>query len=290
MTEQANALDEAQPPPTEQQAVGGGSGDTTAEDPDESSTRERSTIKFPYFDLADAELVARTLKDRRGGSAEVHELAADLGQKVSGSFRLRLSACRMFGLIEIDKSHVALTSLGDTIGGPDALSARVEAFLRVPLYERLYARYKATTLPPDPGLESAMRLLGVVTNQVARARQVFKRSAEQAGFFTSGRDRLVKPPLGGSDTGRVNADDTGDADTLDDRSKTRVGGSPVSDPMLAGLLRRMLPNEGEAFSASQRRLFFTALAVNLDVIYGPPTDGDLDPTMLAGLYRDDPTN
>ncbi len=46
----------------------------------------------------------------------------------------------------------------------------------------------------------------------------------------------------------------------------------MADPMLVGLMRRMLPKEGEPFPAAKRELFLSALAMNLDVIYGPASD------------------
>jgi len=40
---------------------------------------------------------------------------------------------------------------------------------------------------------------------------------------------------------------------------------------------------GEKFSAHDRRRFLYALAVNVDVIYGEPDDGSLDPAQVAAL-------
>ena len=60
--------------------------------------------------------------------------------------------------------------------------------------------------------------------------------------------------------------------------------------ILHGLLTRMLPREGEKFSARDRRLFFTALAVNLNVIYGEPADGSLDPAQVAALIKVNPSS
>src|SRR6266487_185225 len=74
-------------------------------------TRERSSVKFPYFDLEDVTKVAYTLHHKRGGQCEAHELAAELRQKPkSGSFRLRLSAARMYGLIALERGAGRLTA------------------------------------------------------------------------------------------------------------------------------------------------------------------------------------
>ncbi len=76
---------------------------------------------------------------------------------------------------------------------PQARQARITAFLNVPLYRRLYENYKGRNLPPDPGLEQAIVNLGVSAKQKERARQVFQRSANYAGFFNQGRNRLILP-------------------------------------------------------------------------------------------------
>lgn len=110
----------------------------------------------------------------------------------------------------------------------------------------------------------------VAASQVSRARQVFARSALQAGFFSTGKDRLVKPSQGAAPT--IEKPDPAREEKKREEKNDGEGTSPLSDPMLMGLLRRMLPPEGQPFSAQDRELFFRALAVNLDVIYGRPTE------------------
>ena len=47
---------------------------------------------------------------------------------------------------------------------------------------------------------------------------------------------------------------------------------------------------GEKFSAHDRRRFLYALAVNVDVIYGEPDDGSLDPAQVAALIKPNSEN
>jgi hypothetical protein len=253
--------------------------DSSAEEP--TRLRERSTIRFPYNDLNDAITVARTLHDQRGGQCSSDELAAELGHTVtSGRFRIRLAGTQLYGLISLSRQRVVLTRLGGRIIDPRTeAEARVEAFLSVPLYKEVYQGCQGKPLPGPAGLEAMMRDLGVATNQATRVRQVFARAADQAGFFTTGRDRLVKPPVGGMVEDRVEKPD------LDVPDQPPEEGVPLSDPILHGLLTRMLPPEGEKFSAHDRRRFLYALAVNLYVIYGEPDDGSLDPAQVAALIK-----
>lgn len=235
--------------------------------------RSKSTIKFPYYDLDDSYRVAHTLMNRRGGHAPVEVLAAEMSQMPSsGSFRLRMSAAGMFGLIESKGGNVDLTRLGERILQTEhEAAARVDAFLQVELYNELFNAFKTGVLPDDRGLESRIRDLGVTPNQAGKARQVFARAAKQAGFFANGNNRLVAPHTQPSNT-RAGPEGEAKPSRSTVGPTVVVGGDVMADPMLAGLMRRMLPKEGEPFPAAKRELFLSALAMNLDVIYGPAED------------------
>ena len=158
--------------------------------------RHYSTIEFPYANLEDAIAVAQAIFDNSGDRAELSSLYAWLGHQsvMSGAFRQRVSAARMFGLATVDSQSVVLTPLAIKMLDPSTnRQARVEAFLSVPLYRKIYDRFKGRILPKDAGLESEMVSIGVTPKQRERARQVFQRSASQAGFFGYGQDRLVVP-------------------------------------------------------------------------------------------------
>jgi hypothetical protein len=168
--------------------------------PDENEAQEptrylRSTIAFPYTGLKDAEQIARVLHDSWGGGASPDQLAASLkASPRSGSFRVKLATARTFRVISTSRGNIALTDLGRELIDPQTrAAARVDAFLAVPLFEALVNEYRGTMLPPDSGLEQKIHDLGVSTKQTSRARQAFQRSAELAGFFKMGKDRLVPP-------------------------------------------------------------------------------------------------
>jgi hypothetical protein len=167
-------------------------------DGDEASDeRGRSSIAFTYTPLSEAERVAQELQEF-GGSASPEGIAEALDQKVrSGAFRQKMSAARLFGLISTRPGRVSLTRLGRDIIDPERQeAARVEAFLTVPLYRELFEKYDGHMLPSVAGLENEIAGLGVSPKQVSTARQVFQRSAEQAGFFRRGRNRLTRPDAG----------------------------------------------------------------------------------------------
>lgn len=58
----------------------------------------------------------------------------------------------------------------------------------------------------------------------------------------------------------------------------------MSEAPLLKALWDTLP-EGQDFTTEQRKRFFTALAFNIDYVYGPPSDGgNLDPQGVAALW------
>src|ERR1700731_1844738 len=86
---------------------------STAAEKAEEKKRFRSEIEFPYSDLESAVELAQTINDRAGSSAENDELAAWMGQTASGgTFRTRLGAAKMFGLIDTGQGRATLTQLG----------------------------------------------------------------------------------------------------------------------------------------------------------------------------------
>lgn len=142
------------------------------------------------------ELVATELHDKWGGKASPEQLAAGLSSSpTSGAFRIKVATARTFGAITTARGVLALTALGRKLIDPQTqATARVEAFMTVPLFAALADEYKGVMLPPDSGLERKIHDLGVSAKQAVRARQAFQRSAELAGFFRQGRQRLVPPP------------------------------------------------------------------------------------------------
>lgn len=165
----------------------------------EAGERERSTIEFPYMDLDDAISVAKAIHETCGASVCQHDqLAAKLGLSMNSSgFRTRLATSRLFGITESAGGGVRLTGLGEAIVDPARdRAAKVAAFLNVPLYKEMHSIYLGKLLPSSSSaVERQMADIGVAQKQTGRARQAFERSATTAGFFGSGKNRLVKPAI-----------------------------------------------------------------------------------------------
>lgn len=243
---------------------------TDAESPDvgEKAKRERSTIEFPYSDLNSAIEIARTIHDRAGTSCEVNQLAGWLDQSpTGGTFRSRLSAARIFGLIETGRGGQAtlVVPLGrDILDENKERTARIEVFLTVPLYEAMYERLKGYALPPAAAIERQMAELGVSSKQVERARQIFTKSAHQAQFIDQQTGRFIKPSAGGAEP----------PPPANEQNKGGKGGNgnggddmpPDVDPIVAGLLAR-LPKAGSIWPEQDRELWLELLKGSFKLIY-----------------------
>jgi len=241
---------------------------------DGDNKRERSTIKFPYGDLADAVDVAKGVHAVGGTSCEWEQLAAHLKQAADGGgFRQKMLAAKLFGVVEYSQRKVTLTSLGSRICDPkQERAAKAEAFLTVPLYKAVYDKFKGNTLPPTAALEAEMAGMGVAEKQTDKARQYFQRSAEQAGFFWSGQDRLVMP------ASKPNGE-TGVTDLPKDTEKDRRhggggddGGSGECDPAIRGLIKR-LPAPDSDWPLEKQAKWLLAVSHAFDVIYPREDDG-----------------
>ena len=243
--------------------------------------REQSTIAFPYLDLDSAAEVAQAIYRRSGlGSCDLDELAAEMGQTMSGAFRLKTGTAKTFDLVDRDgKSGIKLSELGRLIVSPDTeRAARVEAFMRVPLYAAIYEKYKGHLLPPAKALEREMQSLGVSSKQTDKARQAFERSARQAFYFESGEDRLVRPR---AELPTKKTEDENKPKGSEGKPDPNLGGGGSGDgggnlppdkdhPLIRGLLMT-LPTPSGKWSAEGRASWLRMAASIFDMIY---TDAD----------------
>jgi hypothetical protein len=257
----------------------------------EERKRFRSEIEFPYADLENAVELAQTIHSKAGSSCETDELAAWMGQSATGgTFRTRVGAARMFGLIETGQGRVTLTPLGRDVldNSGNERAARVSAFLNVELFQAMYDQYKGGALPPPPALERQMEQLGVSPRQKERARQTFMKSAHYASFIDPASGRFVKPGLGGAKEDVARSQDQGDT-TRRGGGGGDGGGEPEIDPIIKGLLAR-LPKSGDVWPEAERKLWLELLSGSFKLIYKDAPAGRLpdfnDPEFVARRTAD----
>jgi len=237
---------------------------------EESEGRKRSAIGFPYDDLKSAVELAQAIHNNVGsGECADDQLSAWTNQSPKSSgYRMQIAAARMFGLID---SAVAgryrLSQLGRLVVDPKRdREARAQAFLRVPLYNAVFEKYRGGVIPPAAALERDMEGLGVAGKVKDRARRVFERSAQQAGFFEQGRNRLVMPGI--AERGEDGGTPPKDEEQRKNGGNAGGGGSntPGMHPFIQGLLRT-LPDPDADWPLAQRVKWLQTAANIFDLIY-----------------------
>ena len=238
--------------------------DKTGED----GKRQRSSIAFPYMDLNEAITIARAIHNHVGtGVCSIEQLAPWVKQSpTSSGFRSRLGASRLFGLVDTDRSDaLKLNELGRlVVDGKREREGRARAFLSVPLFAAVHDKFKGGVVPPAAALDNELIALGVASTLKDTARRVLERSAEQAGFFEAGRDRLVMP-------GFVPQDGTPEAPSEKPEfgnggGNNGDGGKTDIDPIIKGLLAR-LPKSGDVWPEAERKLWLELLSGSFKLIY-----------------------
>lgn len=247
---------------------------------DKAEQRGRSTIEFTYHDLDDAVEVAQAVRDVAGTECTWDQLAAQMKQAPrGGGFRVKVMAARMYGLLSYDRGAIALTELGIRIVDPKfAKAARVEAFLQVPLFAAAYDKLRGAALPPHSAIERALESLGVAPKQKDKARQVFLRSAKQAGYLDLDPDRLVPPVINQTQTPKDQPDDQQKAPPASSR---RTGGCDDLPPFIQGLIAK-LPEQDSEWSLEDRAKWLTTAANIFDLMYTSKDEADGITVRLEG--------
>jgi hypothetical protein len=251
----------------------------------------RSGVASPYFDLDASLAVAHAIQQQGGGTASPDQLAHWLGYKSTGSgtYVTRVSAAsKHFGLVDNSGDRLALTERAKTILSPvmpeDAVNAKVDAFLSVQLFSKIYEQYRGTQLPPEMGLKNLLlSTYKVLPDRVGQALRVFLNSAEQAGFFstTGDRSKLIKPAIAQTSTSVASTTkpDGMPPPTVDaivhEKQRTIGGGDGGAggvDTAIIGLLRK-LPMQGASWTAAEQTRFLTAFTHTIQFLY-PTEDGE----------------
>ena len=261
------------------------------------SLRARSEIAFPYYSLDKSVEVARLMHDRAGGRCDRGQLAALLGYNgvKNGGFLTRMSAAKMFGLIEEAGSGITLTERAKKILSPvrptDAEHAKLDAFMAVELFAKVFNDFYDTTLPAPDGLTNLfLTQYRIVPKQVSLALRNMMESAESAGLFkvAGNRSKLIPPII--RDDGRATAQPAPPAveapigqrheepepDVRGRRngaSNGNVDGPDLSDvhPALVGLIQK-LPPVGAVLGPKRRAALIDAFKHTINFVYPEEED------------------
>jgi hypothetical protein len=238
-------------------------------DENQDDKRERSTVEFPYLDLDAAVEVAQAVHQVGGSSCGWDQVAAQMGQTATGGgFRMRVMTAKTFGLVTYGQGIVTLTDLGKRLNDPQQeKAAKADSFLKVELYNKIYEQFKNGILPPADALENEIVKMGVAPKQKGKARQAFQRSANSAGYFWSGPNRLVRPAIRGSAT-PVHAPEVGPEKLPKKKEKED---EDRRHPLIEGLLNE-LPEPKSEWTTEDRKKWLEMASGIFNVIYKDSDD------------------
>ena len=251
--------------------------------------RPRSEVATPYFSLDSSLEVPKTIHERAGGACSRDQVAPLLGYNgtKNGGFISRISASKMYGLVDEVGGLLRLTPLATQILSPinsdDEQRGKITAFLNVELFAKVYERFKGQTLPSSQGLENLVRTeYKVIPAQVSKALRVLTESADSAGFFDAGgRGRLVMPLAGNTERPSAPAPPTTPSsntimlEPVKLEATGKLGPLPVSSdakipPAIYGLIRD-LPEEGTTMTTAKRQRLIKAFEASINWLY-PDSD------------------
>ena len=224
---------------------------------------------MPQLHLQGCIEIVNSIHELGGNSCEWDQLAGKMSQAAQGGgFRVKLLACRAFGLLTYKGQDVTLTDLGMAVLDPDKQKgSRVAAFLTVPLFRKLCEEWRSAPLPPVAAIERKMVSMGVTQKQALRARQRFLRSARDAGFFEIAADRLVKPSLQNQNQDQQPKLKN---DESEKPSKSGNGGEPPDQsdihPVMKALLAEM-PPQGGTWETARCVTWLQMVVLSLGLIY-----------------------
>lgn len=260
-------------------------------DPKAGKPKTKSGTVAPYYDLASCEKVASAIHRDAGGSCERAQLAALLqysGTK-NGAFLTRVASAKAFGLIDQHGELLRITPRGAVIAAPltsnDAQRARVEAFLNVELFRKVYEEFNGQTLPMIAGLRNLFASkYQLLPDRVDPAIKIMLDSADTAGFFraTNGsRTRMVAPllaPVSEPANGGAGRVESGATVQEHPEPKQRNGGGGNGGggeipPAILGLLTN-LPPAGTPMSGKKRGALIAAFTATVGYLYPDKDDED----------------
>ncbi|MDO9314842.1 MAG: hypothetical protein Q7T97_09890 [Burkholderiaceae bacterium] len=256
--------------------------------------KPRSDVAFPYFSLDKSIEVPKLIHERAGGRCGRGQLAGLLGYSgvKNGGFLTRMSAAKMFGLIEENGDVITLTERAKKILSPvrpsDAEQAKLDAFLAVELFRKLFEDFDGHTLPAADGLSNLfLTQYKIVPNQVAPALRNLMDSAESAGLFkvAGNRSKLIRPIIRNESSGaphapvapaptnieRLDNDGGYRGQYSDSRNGNGGGGQTGPDlsgvhPALIGLIQN-LPSVGSTLGPKRRSALIDAFKHTINFIY-----------------------
>ncbi|WP_124705834.1 winged helix-turn-helix domain-containing protein [Sulfuriferula multivorans] len=257
-------------------------------DPKIGKPKPRSGVSFPYYNLQLSIDAAKIVHEKGGGACTREQLASYLGYSAvkNGGFLSRVSAARMFGLIEQEGDTIRVTERGQKILSPVIESEReqalIDSFMSVELFNKFYEQFKGNTLPAETGIKNLfLTQYKVVHDRIAPTIKIMFDSAETAGYFKvpGNRSKMVSPPMsnGGSHAQTPPPAPAGEMPQTNPPGKVKPVGDDGGNyhPFIQGLLKT-LPQPETEWSIAGRVKWLQAASNIFGLIYTTKDGEDVE--------------
>ena len=158
----------------------------------------------PALRLSEAIALAHKINENAGGSASYDLFSQMTGNtKTSSTFARKISALRLYGIVEDRDNVVCLSELGNRIVTPrdenDDLLGMKEALLRVDILGKIYDRHRGRILPEEQFLINVVQQELKVPREFSKTWVEYFKDAIQTAKLTiirsDGKTQLVEQPI-----------------------------------------------------------------------------------------------
>ena len=135
-----------------------------------------------------------------GGSAKIATVADSMGLKVTGSFSRSIAAATKHGVVENKKGVLSTTKLYNdyfnAYNPQEGMELLRLAFLNIPIYAKIYERFKGRAIPADMLSKILIREFVVDTEDAPMVSNLFFKGAEFSQLINNGTliDRGIETP------------------------------------------------------------------------------------------------
>jgi hypothetical protein len=149
-------------------------------------------LEYPTASIKRSLRLAKAV-DELGGSSSLDMCAERLGKKVSGGFREVIHSATKYNFLIQKKGILTITPLYKEIklayNEKEAENLKQKAFLNVPLFQKIYDRFKGQKLPVDIFDKLLIKEFNVSERMASRVEKYFIEGAKEIGLLTS--DNMV---------------------------------------------------------------------------------------------------
>lgn len=225
-------------------------------------------IDYPHASVAKSIELAEAVYDL-GGSCGLEMCAEKMGRKVGGGFKAVVSAAAKFGLVTNNRGQLGTTKLFQDyyLGYSPEEKAQIlqQAFLRVPLFQEIYERFKNQKLPVEIFDKLLVREFQVNQQVASRVAKYFIEGAKATKLLNGDNTFHLIPIVG------AHPEEDEEVDALDDSDGNEELNPEIEKP--------------ESIDSDEFSVRITGPGMNSTIIIREEEDLDIVEVMLKKVRK-----